>query len=204
MSDQRTKHPDPILLFDLGGVLVENTGFEALRDLLPGKTDPTILRERWLTSPSVRRFERGQITPDAFAAAFLDEWRLELSPRDFLMAFTAWPKGFYAGAEALLGRLRATYRVMCLSNSNALHWDRFGGFKNHFDTAYSSHLLGKIKPDPDVFIAVMADMNAVPDQIYFFDDSLSNIRAAQDVGLRAFHVEGIGDVERALMEEMLL
>jgi hypothetical protein len=69
----------PIFLFDLGGVLIENSGFDALQELLPYTLDKTALKEQWLNSSAVRRFELGQLAPDAFAVQFLQEWRIGLS-----------------------------------------------------------------------------------------------------------------------------
>ncbi len=194
----------PVMLFDLGGVVIENTGFDALNAMLPVALDGAAIRERWLNSSVVRRFELGHLPASAFAEQFLEEWGITISPESFLDEFTSWPKGFYPGAEALLRRLRAEYHVSCLSNSNELHWARFGGFIDHFDRAFSSHLLGRIKPDADIFEDVMRELEVDPDRLYFFDDSLSNIQTAQRLGVRAFLVDGIRDVERVLEAECLL
>jgi glucose-1-phosphatase len=193
-----------IFLFDLGGVLIENSSFDALQDLLPYTLDKTALKEQWLKSSVVRRFELGELAPDAFAIQFLEEWRISLSPGEFISRFISWPKGFFIGVEALLARLRDQYHVSCLSNSNELHWKKFDALRDHFDSAYSSHLLGKIKPDPDVFITVAQNLGAEPDQVYFFDDSLSNVKSAQTVGMRAFHVDGLDDVVQIIKRENLL
>ena len=47
--------PD-VLLFDLGGVLVENVGFERLNALLPATLPIEELKTRWLASTAVRTF----------------------------------------------------------------------------------------------------------------------------------------------------
>jgi putative hydrolase of the HAD superfamily len=194
----------PILLFDLGGVLIENALFDALQGLLPERLDPAVLRARWLGCDAVRRFELGQITPEAFAVAFLEEWALDLAPQDFIREFTGWPKGFYPGAEALLARLRGRYPVHCLSNSNVLHWDRFDGFQGYFDTAHSSHLLGMIKPDREIFAWVIEALSAEPEQIHFYDDSGPNVSAAESFGIQARHVEGFAALEAMLRSQRLI
>ena len=65
---------DRVILFDLGGVLVENTGEQGLSSLLPYQLGRQELWARWLASDAVRRFECGQIPPEVFAARF-PEWR---------------------------------------------------------------------------------------------------------------------------------
>ena len=162
------------------------------------------MKERWLNSPAVRRFELGQIVSDDFAAQFLEEWDLAVSAKNFLEEFMSWPKGFFVGAEALLARVRSQFHASCLSNSNELHWEKFAELRRHFNSSYSSHLLGKIKPDPNAFITVIQRLSVEPGQVYFFDDSLPNVIAAQEIGMRAFHVEGVREVEKVIRRENLL
>lgn len=50
-----------VLLFDLGGVLVENVGFERLNALLPTPLPLEELKARWLASTAVRSFEVGDL-----------------------------------------------------------------------------------------------------------------------------------------------
>ena len=192
---------DPTLfLFDLGGVLVENTTFDrlaALTGLAPGAE----MKQRWLASPSVRGLEMGALTPAEFAARFIDEWQLRCDPLRFLDDFVNWPTGFYPGAAALLARLRRRGRVGCLSNSNALHWGRFRGFTDDFDVALSSHLLGAVKPDRECFERALSACGARAGDVAFFDDSPANVRAALDLGWRALLVDGIGDLENRLAAE---
>ena len=187
-----------VLLFDLGGVLLENVAFDTLNALLPAPMPVEDLKSRWLASPAVRRFEVGACSPHAFAAAIVAEWQLPLAPDAFLEAFAAWPKGLYPGAAELLRELRASCRVACLSNSNAVHWARFGGFREHFDVPLSSHLLGEVKPDAAYFHKALKACNADASDVAFFDDALANVAAARALGIRAFHVNGLQEVRNTL------
>lgn len=180
----------PTIIFDLGGVLVENVTLSALVDLLPEPTDAGATRDRWLASKSVRAFELGRSDPADFAASFIAEWGLALSPDEFLAEFATWPRAFWPESLELIAELRAHHRVACLSNCNELHWARFGGFAEHFDAAFSSHLLGRIKPDRDVFETVLSRLAVTPDEAYFFDDSPTCVAAASDLGIRAYLADG--------------
>lgn len=197
----RRPRADPsLLLFDLGGVLVENTTFDRLA-ALTGMAPGPEMQSRWLASPAVRGLEMGALSPDEFAARFIDEWQIRCEPLRFLDDFVSWPTGFYPGATALLARLRRHRRVGCLSNSNALHWRRFRGFEDDFDVALSSHLLGAVKPDPECFERALRACGAQAGDVAFFDDSLANVRAALNLGWRALQVDGIGDLENRLAAE---
>ena len=194
----------PTLLFDLGGVLYENTAVDTLNALLGTALPADVAKDRWLRSPAMRAFESGKISPDRFAAEFLAEWRISLAPDAFLADFTALVKRPHAGAEELLERLRTKHTVACLSNSNELHWQRVGGFLNCFDFAFSSHLLGELKPDEGVFCRVMSELHVEPSRLLFFDESRLNVDAAAQLGIGAFLVDGLDDTRRVLIEEGLL
>ncbi|GGY17493.1 HAD family hydrolase [Paludibacterium paludis] len=193
-----------LLLFDLGGVLIENVMFERLNALLPAPRPATELKERCLNSDAFRRFESGHCQPREFAGHFIAEWKLSLAPDAFLEEFAAWPKGFFPGAERLLATLRQRYRVACLSNSNAVHWTRFGGFAEHFDLALSSHLLGVVKPDREAFIRSLDICGAMPDETLFFDDSRANVDTARSLGIAAHHVEGFDALTTRLQDLALI
>jgi putative hydrolase of the HAD superfamily len=195
---------DRVILFDLGGVLVENAGEQGLSSLLPYQLDRKEIWARWLASDAVRRFECGQIAPEVSAARFIEEWRLEVGPAAFIESFTTWPRGLFDGAAVLVRNLRAQYRVACLSNTNALHWARFPEFAQMFDSSFASHLTGFLKPDPEAFEHVLHELDVRPDAVWFFDDLLQNVEAARRAGMRAVQVRTFAEVEPALRAEGLI
>jgi phosphoglycolate phosphatase-like HAD superfamily hydrolase len=100
LSSLQTMPQLPVILFDLGGVLVKSNGRSALRQLLPHMNDDEVL-DRWTRSTSIDLFERGQIAEIQFATAFIKEWRLSMTELVFLQAFAAWVDGCLDGAMAL-------------------------------------------------------------------------------------------------------
>jgi len=194
----------PTLLFDLGGVLYDMVAVETLNAMLDVDLSDDDLKSRWLRSPAVRAFELGRTSSNHFAEAFLAEWQIALTPEEFVERFTAFVRTPYSGAEALLEQLRTNHVVCCLSNSNALHWRRIESFLSCFDVAFSSHLLGEIKPDAAVFVKVMEQLDVEGDSLWFFDDSRPNTDAAEALGIRSFLVDGLPAVERALQAEGLI
>lgn len=189
-------------MFDLGGVLVVNNMFEELQKLLKRELAEDDLKAKWLRSQAVREFELGLCSPEKFAVALVDEFELRIAAVDFIEAFGGWPKGFYPGAEELLANLRQRYQMVCLSNSNALHWTT--RVTSHFDRSYSSHLLNKIKPDADVFRFVTADIGCEPGEIVFFDDSPLNVHAALAFGWTAHLTVGYGALVDVLQNTDLI
>ena len=186
--------PVSLLLFDLGGVLVRNVGFERLNSLLPAPIEVEALKAKLLFSPTFRAFELGSSSPDEFSISLVDEFELKCTPAEFLAEFEGWPQGFYSGAIDLLAKLRKRYRLACLSNSNALHWKRFNGFKEYFDVALSSHLLQLIKPDVACFEKALKLCGVGIKDVLFFDDALVNVESARAIGIQSLHVRNFEEV----------
>jgi putative hydrolase of the HAD superfamily len=185
-----------VLLFDLGGVLVDFAGFDELARLLPGDSGRAEIRERWIGSASVQRFERAEMTPREFSVGVIRELQLELEPEEFISAFVEWARGPYPGARALLGRLPRSYLLACLSNSNELHTPLHRrSIEPLMERYYFSDELGLVKPDREVFEHVIEDLEAAPGRIAFFDDTAINVEAAREVGMIAFEVDGIEALE---------
>jgi hypothetical protein len=53
--------PIRVILFDLGGVLVELTGVSTLLSWTESLITPEIVWKTWLSSPAVRQFETGRL-----------------------------------------------------------------------------------------------------------------------------------------------
>lgn len=188
-----------VLLFDLGGVLIDFAGYDELARLLPGGVNRDEVRESWISSPFVQRFERAEITPDDFARGVVRELGLDLGPEQFLEAFVEWARGPYPGARSLLGGLQGSHLVACLSNSNELHTPLHRqSIEPLMDRYYFSDELGQVKPDREVFEHVIHDLNVRPRRIAFFDDTRVNVHAAREVGIVAFEVDGILELESQL------
>jgi putative hydrolase of the HAD superfamily len=188
-----------VLLFDLGGVLVDFAGFDELARLLPGTPERSAVRARWIASPSVQRFERAEITPGEFASGVCRELQLDLSPGEFITAFVEWARGPYPGARRLLERLRPVYRLACLSNSNELHTPLHRrSMEPMMERYYFSDELGWVKPEPEVYRHVIHDLDVTPERIGFFDDTPINVAAARNVGISAFRVDGVRELENQL------
>lgn len=187
------------ILFDLGGVLIENNTFEELSKLTQ-KDNDLDLKQKWLKSPSVRQFELGKCAPEEFSRKFVSEWDLDIEPKFFTEEFASWPVGFMEGAESLISELQQKgHKIGCLSNSNEIHWERFGGFQQYFDVALSSHLLGKIKPDLDAFAAALKELSVEPEKVYFFDDSPACVEAAESMRINAFLANSPDDCRSILL-----
>ena len=192
-----------VIMFDLGGVLVESVGVDVLAARFPQLGARSAVLERWQRSQAVMRFERGMLSPEAFAAAFMREWDLKLGESAFLELFASWVTGFFAGARELVQGLRSRHRVACLSNTNAIHWARLPGMEQLFDHCFVSYVSGFMKPDREAYTHALTSLGVAPGAVYFFDDLPANIAAAREVGINAFLVRGVAETEARLRAEGL-
>jgi glucose-1-phosphatase len=199
--------PIDVLLFDLGGVLVEFSGVRDLAVLLQGRLSESKIREQWSRYPPSEQFGLGKLSREDFGNRFVKDWNLDLPPEDFLREFQSWSKRLFPGAVELLTLLRRRFRLAALSNSNELHWDRNTndlGVTGLFEVAISSHQVGLCKPDPKMYLTALARLGVSPDSVMFFDDVLANVAAASALGIRAFQVDGVEGVQSRLIGERLL
>ncbi len=205
MNGPTAPSPPEVLLFDLGGVLVDFAGFDRLNALLAEPLSASGIRSRWLASEPVREFELGNISPAEFSERVVAEWELPVSPEEFLRAFGSWFRGFYPGVHGLLTELRGRYHLVCLSNSNRVHWESAGaGVAPYFDAAFLSFEVGLAKPDPAIFKTVVSALGVEPHEVLFFDDSEANVEAAVGEGLQAQLVHGPEEVRARLAERGMI
>lgn len=195
-----------VLLFDLGGVLIELTGV-AQMIAWTGIASNEELWRRWLTSPSVRDFETGRVTADEFADALCLEFALPVAAAEFMAEFALWPRHVFPGTHELLGALAARHRLAALSNNNIVHWERISrdmGLGGYFSSSFLSHEIGLIKPDRAVFEHVVDALGSSPERILFLDDNRLNVETAAEVGMVAHRVAGVTETAALLRSLGLL
>jgi len=190
-----------IILFDLGGVLVELTGVPTMLEWTNNAYDEEMLWEAWLSSPAVRSFETGYSTAEQFGDQLIREMDLPIGTAEFIRIFTQWPKGLFPGVPRLLKRLKTEYTLACLSNSNVLHWSILMnemGLETMFDHHFASHLMHRLKPDKEAFEYVLKCLDCKAFEVLFLDDNAINVNSARDMGMMAYRVKGPKDIEQIL------
>ncbi len=128
----------------------------------------------------------------------LAEWNLESSLDAFMQVF----HDIHVDLNVLrhVESIRSS-GVMCCVASNqqsfrAKHMSSVLGYVDCFDREFYSHAIGAAKPDPRYFRYILSALSLPPDQILFIDDSIPNVRAASEVGLRGEHFPSNSGGER--------
>lgn len=205
IDDHQTTSAIRAVLFDMGGVLVE---LAPLDQLLGVAMQPEEFWPRWLGSPAVRAYERGACDTAAFARQLATELDLALSPDELTERFRWFPRGLYPGAAELVRQVADRgLATGVLSNTNALHWDHQTDgeiLRGLFDHEFLSYRLGLVKPDRELFEAVVATLGLAPAEILFLDDNDLNVAGARAAGLEADHTRGVAEARLALHRRGLI
>jgi len=193
--------PFDVILFDLGGVLIELTGVPVMIEWTKGRFTEDQLWERWLSSPAVRKFEKGQSTPQQFSGAMVAEFDLDVSADMFLSEFFYWPRRTYPGTKTLLEDLASRYTLASLSNISALHWERICNemeLTALFNSNFPSFETGYVKPDREAYQNALEKLKCRPERVLFMDDNAANVNTAVSMGMTAFTVAGLSGVKSVL------
>jgi glucose-1-phosphatase len=196
-----------VLLFDVGGVLVQLNGVKTMLEWMGADATSDKMWEMWLGSKPVREFERGRIDAEEFALGVTAEFQLPVDPQQFLASFNSWIVGLYPGTLEMLAQIPPSYHRAVLSNSNVLHWTRVVDdlkLGSAFDHQFVSHLTGRIKPDAEAFEHVVESLSCRPAHVLFLDDNTLNVDAAKRFGMQAVRVQGIDETKRALVERGII
>jgi glucose-1-phosphatase len=196
-----------VLLFDLGGVLVEFSGIQDVAPLLRVAASESEIRARWFTCRHTEAFGLGTLSREEFGERFVQDWGIDLPRERFLAEFRSWSRCLLPGAAELLASLRPRFRLAALSNSNELHWERNTddlGVTSLFEVAISSHQVGFCKPDPGIYRVALERLAVPCDAVMFFDDVADNVAAASRLGMRAFQVDGVASLRERLRHEGIL
>lgn len=196
-----------LLIFDLGGVLIDLHVERSFAAFVAMGADPALLDEQQcLMNDMMQQYDRGEIDTAAFfgyIARFLPAHVRKL-PDDILWQkiSAAWNMmlGDYAPEKLRrIKELRADgHRVVLLSNTNEGHWDMIEEkFRNasgeeldtYFDSLYLSYKMKCRKPEPEIFLELLRCEGVEPSSCLFFDDSSDNCNVARSVGIEACLVE---------------
>lgn len=196
-------------IFDLGNTLIKLAYERVLENVC---RDASVKRDELLQifeqPGGYRDMERGLITFWEFYEFVCDKAGYRGSVRDFHNIWTDFFDGTVPGAEDLVERVRAKYRVAFLSNSNEVHAEvipkQFPQLFRKDDRWILSYRFGVAKPDPEMYVRTIETLGTLPGQCIFIDDLIENVLAARAVGMRAFQFRDTYSTIRELQTEGLL
>lgn len=188
------------LLIDFGGVLIDldrRRCLEHFRRL--GMPDVENLLHDCHQEGFFQLHEKGLISDAGFRERIRQAIGRPVTDEAIDEAWNSFLDGIPAYKLDFLLELRKRYTVCLLSNTNAIHWDYActhdfaqGGrrVEDYFDRIYLSYQLKMIKPDAEIFQAVLADAGLTPEETLFIDDAEANCRTARSLGIHTYTPPG--------------
>ncbi|MEK7851417.1 MAG: HAD family phosphatase [Deltaproteobacteria bacterium] len=190
-----------VVLFDFGGVIVEEGWREGLKAIAREKRlDPDI----FYTTVNELIHETGYVTGMCDESYFWDKVRevtkvtgdnKELR-EDVLKRFTIRPEVIRVVEE--IKALGLSVNIL----SDQTNWldeiNQRTPFYHHFDRVFNSFKAGKSKRDPSVFRDVCKALGVKPEETLFIDDHEGNVKRASGEGLKAVHFTDIACLKREI------
>jgi len=149
----------------------------------------------------VVRFESGQIAPEEFVQELCGVLDLRMEYPRFC---EVWSSIFLPETlipESLLEGLRRRYRLLLLSNTNAIHFEMIRenyALLKHFDEYILSYEVGAMKPTPRIYEEAIARAGCEPGECFFADDIPEYVEGARKAGIDAVRFESAGQIENEL------
>ena len=190
------------VIFDLGKVLIPfdfSRGYRAMEKFCgyPAAEIP----KRIAATDLVHRFETGLVEPRDFVEQLSRMLELRVGYEQFC---EIWSSIFLPDTlvpETLLAGIGERYRLLVLSNTNALHFAmvrRNYPLLRHFHDLVLSYEVKAMKPSPAIYREAIARAGCRPDECFFTDDIPAYVEGARREGIDAVRFESCAQLERDL------
>ena len=108
----------------------------------------------------------------------------------------------------MLEGLAARYRLVLLSNTNAIHFDSirsgYAPLLRHFHQLVLSYEVKAMKPAPAIFQAAIEAARCRPEECFYTDDIPAYVEGARSLGIDAVVFQSAAQIERELAARNIL
>jgi glucose-1-phosphatase len=190
------------IIFDLGKVIIPfdiQRGYAALQPYC--RHAPAEIASLIRSTGIVPRLETGEISPQDFVRRFSEVLGLDIGYDRFCELWSSIFLPAEIVPDSLLEGLHRRYRLLALSNTNAIHFDvvrRDYPILKRFDAFVLSYEVGAAKPDPRIYQVALDRAGCLPNECFFTDDVASYVQAAKQAGMEAAQFVSVSQLERDL------
>jgi putative hydrolase of the HAD superfamily len=190
------------VIFDLGKVIISfdfKRGYQRLEKIC--KYSAAEIPQRIGSTDLVKRFETGLVEPEDFVrqiSAILD---LHISYEQFC---EIWSSVFLPDPlipESMLAGISQRYRLLLLSNTNAIHFqmvEQTYPLMRHFHERILSYRVRAMKPSPVIYREALAHAACRPEECFYTDDIVDYVDGAKREGIDAVQFESCAQIQREL------
>jgi FMN phosphatase YigB (HAD superfamily) len=186
------------LIFDYGNVIFridfkntqqafENLGIQNVESFFAHKGHHSLFDD----------FETGKISAVQFRDGIREfAQNFNITDKQINDAWNSLLIGIDDGNHELLLKLKDKYRTFLLSNINEINLEHINNYlkanfnlsgnDGFFEKTYYSHLVGKRKPNQEIFEQVLAENNLKKEETLFIDDSPQHLKTATEMGINTY------------------
>ncbi|HWB82566.1 MAG TPA: HAD family phosphatase [Bryobacteraceae bacterium] len=176
------------IIFDLGNTILPFDFKHAYRELescCPYASAE--IGERFTATKLAEPFELGLIEPHEFVRQVSEALHLRIDYAEFCKT---WNSIFTQPviSEAMIAGLAARYRLVLLSNTNAIHFEMIRAkqpFMRHFHELVASHEVHALKPQAEIYRIAVERAGCSPRECLYVDDIASYVETARKMGIDA-------------------
>jgi glucose-1-phosphatase len=184
-------------IFDFGGVLYDIDPMKTIYELSSLSSDEEFLKkiniEKVYRNPIFLEYEQGLTTTE--------EHRFKIRKLFNITSYTdqeidnAWNKTLiapFADSLNIVTEFKTIGKIYLLSNTNEIHYNYFSVECKEllalFDSCFFSYKMKMRKPELEIYRTVLNFIGFEPHETLFIDDSISNIIAAESLGISVWHI----------------
>ena len=187
------------IIFDLGGVILDIDESIVHRELEKLGFNVTELAQSKEFMDILSKFDIGVYTAPTFRRKVKAFLGLEkMTDQKFDSIWNAMLLDIPRERIEAIEKVKQHYKIFLMSNTNEIHYDlyirdlqlRFGynEFDELFNKSYFSFDIHLEKPDPRFFELILDHEHLLPEETLFIDDTEDNIKVAQSLGIRTYHI----------------
>jgi putative hydrolase of the HAD superfamily len=190
------------VIFDLGKVLIPfdfSRGYRAMEKHC-GHSAAEIPKRIGATD-LVRRFESGLVEPRDFVEQLSGMLDLRVTYEQFCEIWSSIFLPETLVPESMLAGIGERYRMLLLSNTNAIHFDMVRQnypMLRHFHHLVLSYEVKAMKPSPAIYREAIARAQCAPHECFFTDDILAYVEAARGEGIDAVQFQSCAQLQQDL------
>lgn len=185
---------EKVYVFDLGNVIVIPMNVKLLYEKLECKVSYDEFLEFFKKDKSVIDAHAGIISDDKHIEKILEFAKSNKTIDEYKEIYCGPIRNsLYKDTIDIIDSLKKHHKKVCmLSNLRKIDFDWFSTVYDitKFDELFLSYEMHLNKPDKRIYQEMIYKLNVKPEDIYFFDDSKTNVDVAIECGINAFCVTG--------------
>ena len=178
-------------VFDMGGVITQSYYLRGFYNELDLETNYTNFKYDFYCSPEAENAYKGLITIEEFFRKITSSSKKNYSLEELIKLYHANKGGLHYKTLIILQLLKERgnelYLLSNLNEADHMYLEKSMDL-NIFDKEFLSYKMHKVKPDPEIYKEVRKELGT--NDFYFFDDSRTNIKAAAELGIKAYRTTG--------------